>query len=113
MSVQPVYDFGHYKQLVASGDAIVLAFCLAMSPEGQELLRIIQSEAERAEVHKAKVKFFQVDPLGQLDILQDCNVKRLPSVIGFKSRRESGRVTHLDPQQLEEMIRKVTTRPVA
>ncbi|KAF8304761.1 hypothetical protein DL93DRAFT_2102390 [Clavulina sp. PMI_390] len=107
MSVQPIYDFGHYKQLVDSGDPIVLAFCLTMSPEGAQLLSILEHEAERAEIHRANVRFFRVDPLGQLDILKDCNVKRLPTVIVFKDRRKSGRVTSLVREQLEEVIRKL------
>ncbi|KAF8304763.1 hypothetical protein DL93DRAFT_2233392 [Clavulina sp. PMI_390] len=106
MSVEPINDFLEYKRLVDSGRKIVLAFLIPFVPEGGQLLFILRKEAERAQEHGADLQFFHVDPLVHRDIAEDANVKHLPVVVAFKDRKESGRVSSVDPHEVEEFIRK-------
>ncbi|KAF8296959.1 hypothetical protein DL93DRAFT_2234133 [Clavulina sp. PMI_390] len=107
VQVEPIEDFNQYKELVDSGDTIVLAFCIPVTPEASRLLSILTREADRANSHGAEVKLFEVDPFRLKEIADDCNVKRTPAVVAFKDCKESGRVTGFNPQEIEEMMRKL------
>ncbi|KAF8304762.1 hypothetical protein DL93DRAFT_2184454 [Clavulina sp. PMI_390] len=123
IQVEPVGDFSHYKEFVsitsypawmvlpcyqltltlyvASGDAVVLAFMLPISSEYGPLLSILSQEAEQARAHGVEVRLFEVDPYRLEDVAEECKIKRTPAVIAFKNCQESGRVTRINPQQLE------------
>ncbi|KAF8296961.1 hypothetical protein DL93DRAFT_2103156 [Clavulina sp. PMI_390] len=109
MAVSPIESFDQYKGLLRSEDVIVLGFWHPMYIDCREMLFILSEEAQRAEVHKANLKFFRVQADEQEQISQDCGVvtKRLPVVIAFKKGKECGRVTGMKPLDIERMIRKL------